>query len=383
MCRAKGFRHSDREAAPSPIPDRERILYLDILRGIALFGILVINLQDFEGPLARPENPVVQSIIDIFVQGKFITLFSFLFGIGFASQMSRAGQKGLSFLSFYPRRLASLALFGLIHGIVIWSGDILLTYAIIGALLLMFRNQSQKALLYWAGAVVAVQLLCLSVMQIRAATGESESAPIDAHRSIVQLLSDNWHSWVARFEYVMVALPLLSVFLIGLWVWRTGAVEHLADYRPVLKRICVVCLPVGLALNTASEVLLTVRPDAVSTEWFADVLGVTFAPILSAGYASGLALLILSDMWKRRFLPLAAVGRMALTNYLMQSVVCTAFFYLTGLYGKLGPAWDVLFAVVLYGLQIVYSNWWLARHRYGPMEWLWRRMTYGSPNLMP
>ena len=383
MCRAKGFRRSDQEAAPSPSPDRERILYLDILRGIALFGILVINLQDFEGPLARSENPVVQSIIDIFVQGKFITLFSFLFGIGFAIQMSRAGQKGLRFLSFYPRRLASLALFGLIHGIVIWSGDILLTYAIIGALLLLFRNQSQKALLYWAGAVVALQLLSLSVMQLRAATDESESAPIAAHRTIVQLLNDNWHSWVSRFEYVIFALPLLSVFLIGLWVWRTGAVEHLADYRPVLKRICAVCLPLGLALNTASEVLLTVRPDAVSTEWFADVLGVTFAPILSAGYASGIALLIQRDGWQRRFTPFAAVGRMALTNYLMQSVVCTTFFYLTGLYGKLGPAWDVLFAVVLYSLQIVYSNWWLARHRYGPMEWLWRRMTYGSPNLMP
>jgi uncharacterized protein len=121
----------------------------------------------------------------------------------------------------------------------------------------------------------------------------------------------------------------------------------------------------------------------VSTAWFSNVHGVTFAPILSVGYASGLALLIQNNDWKRRVRPFAAAGRMALTNYLIQSVVCTAFFYLTGLYGKLGPAWDLLAAAVLFSLQVLLSQWWLTRHRYGPMEWLWRRMTYGSPNLMP
>src|SRR5579862_5094273 len=118
------------EAAPLPL--QERIPELDILRGLALFGILIVNLPDIEGPLARPDLPVVQSVIEILIHTKFITLFSFLFGIGFAAQMSRAGSRGVRFLSFYPRRLASLALFGLIHGIVIYSGDILLTYAILG-----------------------------------------------------------------------------------------------------------------------------------------------------------------------------------------------------------------------------------------------------------
>ena len=151
----------------------------------------------------------------------------------------------------------------------------------------------------------------------------------------------------------------------------------------MLRRVCGVCLPLGLALNAASELLVTVRPDAWYTDWFVNVLGVTFAPILSAGYASGLALLIRNDVWKRLSMPFAAVGRMALTDYLMQSIVCTGFFYLTGFYGKLGPAWDLVAAAVLLQLQIVFSNWWLAHHQYGPMEWLWRRMTYGSPNLMP
>jgi uncharacterized protein len=377
------------EAAAAPVPLRERILYLDVLRGLALFGILVVNLQEFEGPLARPDNPVAQSIIDILFRGKFIALFSLLFGIGFAVQMSRAGRKGIPFLSFYPRRLLSLALFGLIHGIVIWSGDILLTYAILGALLLLFRNQSQRALLVWAGRIVALQLLCLGVLQVATSLGfggaESDDVDkaTDPHRTLLRVFLDNWHDWVHRYEAVLIALPFLSLFLAGLWLWRTGTLEHLDEYRPVLKRICAVCLPLGLALSIASDMLETVRPDAAYTDWFANVLGVTFAPILSAGYASGVALLLSHDVWKRRFMPFAAVGRMALTDYLLQSVVCTVFFYVTGLYGKLGPAWDLLAAMVLYSFQVVFSNWWLARHPYGPMEWLWRRMTYGSPNLIP
>jgi len=373
--------------APAPIPLRERILDLDILRGIALFGILVVNMQDFEGPLGRPDQPIAQALIDILISTKFITLFSFLFGIGFAIQLSRAGQKGVSFLSFYPRRLLSLALFGLIHGIVIWSGDILLTYAILGTLLLLFRNQSQKAVLRWAGIIVAAQILCLSALQLAKSpeSGEGQDVvPVDAHRSIVQLFLDNWHDWVRRIESVIIALPLLSIFLLGLWVWRTGALQRLDEYRPVLKRVCAICLPLGLALNTASELLVSLRPDATSTDWFANVLGVIFPPILSAGYASGLALLLGHDVWRRLLMPFAAVGRMALTDYLLQSVVCTAFFYLTGLYGKLGPVWDAFAAVVIYSLQVVFSNWWLTRYRYGPMEWLWRGMTYGRfPNLMP
>lgn len=367
----------------APIPPPERILDLDILRGIALFGILAANLHDFEGPLAIPDNPIAQTLLDILINTKFITLFSFMFGIGFAVQMSRAGRKGVTFLSFYPRRLLSLALFGLIHGILIWPGDILLTYAILGALLLLFRNLSQKAVLYWAGGIVAAQVVCLSCLQVAAMLGTPAAEgpdlpPIDPHRSILQFLLDNWHSWVTRLGGILIALPLLSVFLLGLWVWRSGVVEHLDDYRPALKRVCAVCLPLGLVLNTASTLLWDLRPDAVSTDWFCSVLGVVFPTILSAGYASGLALLLRSDAWKRRLKPFAAVGRMALTDYLMQSIICTAFFFFTGLYGKLGPVRDLLATVVIFSVQVAFSNWWLTRHPYGPMEWLWRRMTYGA-----
>src|SRR5579863_3581331 len=114
--------------------------------------------------------------------------------------------------------------------------------------------------------------------------------------------------------------------------------------------------------------------------WAAGIMWLPGAHILAAGYASGLALLFLQDSWKPRLMPFAAVGRMALTNYLMQSVLCTLFFYhyTTGLYGRVGPAMGLLLTVVLYAAQVRFSNWWLTRYRFGPMEWLWRGLTYGK-----
>jgi len=103
-----------------------------------------------------------------------------------------------------------------------------------------------------------------------------------------------------------------------------------------------------------------------------------------AGYASGLALIFLQEDRRKWLLPFAAVGRTALTNYLMQSVLCTLFFYhyTTGLYGRIGPAWAWVPTVILYSAQVVISNWWLTRYRFGPMEWLWRGMTYGKFPVM-
>src|SRR6516164_11299299 len=156
-----------------PISLSERILFIDVLRGMALFGILAANMRGFFAPMDAYMHTgvlyhsradlVTQAFIDIFVQGKFISIFSFLFGMGFAIQMSRAEARGARFMGFYPRRLLALALFGLIHGILIWAGDILLTYALAGAILLLFRKRKQKTLLWWAGSLISVPILVNSV----------------------------------------------------------------------------------------------------------------------------------------------------------------------------------------------------------------------------
>ena len=394
--------------SPGPISASERILYIDILRGMALFGILAANMRGFDAPASVYGNikilfhgradMIAQAFNDIFIQGKFVTLFSFLFGLGFAVQLSRAEARGAKFMSFYPRRLAALALFGLIHGLLIWWGDILLAYALAGTLLLLLRNRSQKTLLWSAGSIFCLPVLVMTGLAIAGFLGHGpfraqpvkppDMAKINSvitiysHGSVPQILRENLVIWKQQLSDTSFGFYAVSLFLLGMWVWRSGIVNRLDEYKPVLMRVCAWCIPVGLALNTFVT-LANLRPPTGKPTligYFAAVLDLPAAHILSAGYAAGLAVLIQNPAWRRRLTPFAAVGRTALTNYLTESVLCTVFYYnyTTGLYGRVGPAVDLIPTVVLYGSQVLFSNWWLARYRFGPMEWLWRGMTYGK-----
>jgi uncharacterized protein len=392
-----------------PITSGERILYIDILRGMALFGILAANMRGFSAPAALYGNighlfhdgadVIAQGFIDIFIQGKFVTLFSFLFGLGFAVQMSRAESRGARFMGFYPRRLMALAIFGLIHGILIWWGDILLTYSVAGALLLFFRNRSQKVLLRVAFGIFVALPLVFGGFSIAGALGHGPLARINntpfdmskvspiiatyAHGTVLQIMHQNWLRWrLDGLPSTLFSIYALCLFLAGMWVYRSGIIDRLGEYKPLLKRICAICIPFGIAANIG--VVLAQHHDKAAHPILWGFLGngldLPAAHLLSLGYASGLAVLIQNPAWLRRLSPFAAVGRMALTDYLMQSVVCTLFYYsfVTGLYGRVGPAMGLIPTVVLYGAQVVFSNWWLSKYRFGPMEWVWRGMTYGK-----
>jgi uncharacterized protein len=395
------------QASVGPVSLSERIVFIDVLRGMALFGILAANMRGFFAPLDaygdigalfhNRADVLAQFFVDAFIQGKFITIFSFLFGMGFAIQMSRAEARGVRFLGFYPRRLLALALFGLIHGILIWAGDILLTYACSGAILLLFRKRQQKTLLWWAGGLfalpVVVQSVFLALYFSRFRRPWMVPKPPDlkkfyaviniyAHGSVRQILAQNWVEWKHELPTTLFAIYATALFLLGMWVWRAGVVQRLEDYKPVLKRVFSWCIPLGLLVNVYTATVFAVVPSGRVSLWgfFAGVLWLPGSHILSAGYMSGLALLYLQEDKRRFLLPFAAVGRMALTDYLMQSVVCTLFFYhyTTGLFGRIGPAVGLIPTLILYGAQVVFSNWWLQRYRFGPMEWLWRGMTYGK-----
>lgn len=390
-----------------PVSLSERIHFIDVLRGMALFGILAANMRAFVAPLDAyghigalfhsRVDLAAQAFIDAFIQGKFISIFSFLFGMGFAIQLSRAEARGARFLSFYPRRLLALALFGLIHGIFIWAGDILLTYALSGAILLLFRKRQQKTLLWWAGSLFALPIVVnavfLGLYFSRWRPSWMNPKPPDVHKylaviniyahgTVRQIFAQNWVEWKHQLPTVAFAIYATALFLLGMWVWRAGIVQHVEQYKPVLKKVCAWCLPIGLVMSVYYAVVMAVVPEGhVSMwAWFAQVLWLPGSHILAAGYASGLALLFLRENWRRRLSPFAAVGRTALTNYLMQSVICTLFFYhyMTGWFGRIGPALALVPTVILYGAQVGISNWWLQRYRFGPMEWLWRGMTYGK-----
>jgi uncharacterized protein len=389
-----------------PVSGADRIQFIDVLRGAALFGILAANMRAFDGPIDAYGNinvlfparvdVIAQGVVNLFFQGKFISIFSFLFGLGFAMQLSRAQARGVSFFKFYPRRLAALALFGIVHGALIWSGDILLTYSLAGALLLLFRNCRQKTLLYWIAGIfslpIVVSSFFLGLYYSPWRPAWMKDKPPDmaklhhvvdiyARGSLPKIMWQNLVEWSHQLPTELFAIYAAAIFLCGMWVWRAGIVQNLAQYKTVLQRLCAWCLPIGLAINAYFAYAMAVSPPGhfSLSVWFAQVLWLPGSHTLAAGYMCALALLFLQPAWQRVLSPFAAVGRMALTNYLMQSVLCTSFFYHygTGWFGSVGPALGFVPVIVLYAAQLVFSNIWLRHYRFGPMEWLWRGLTYG------
>jgi len=391
----------------APVSLAERITFIDVLRGMALFGIVTANMRAFAAPIAAygdiqllfPSRADVaaQFLVDAVFQGKFVSIFSFLFGLGFAMQMTRAAARGTRFLGFYPRRLLALGLFGLLHGALIWAGDILLTYSIAGAILLTLRNRSQKALLRIAFSIMSLPVLISTVFvglyysPWRPAWMKAEppdlakfhhTIDIYAHGTLWQITLQRLADFQADLRSNLFAFYASALFMLGMWVWRQGIVQNLPEYAPVFRRVAAWAIPVGLIVNVYVTTLNIVLPHGrISLAgWSAGVLWLPGAHLLAAGYMAALALLFLHPVWQRLLHPFAAVGQMALTNYLAQSVIFTTYFYHTGsgLYGTVGPAACLAYGAGLYFLQVVFSNIWLRFFRFGPMEWVWRGMTYGT-----
>ena len=392
----------------SPVSSRERIDVIDVLRGIALFGILAANMRTFNAPgqiyadieflFHSPADLAGQAFIDFFITGKFITLFSFLFGIGFAIQMTRAEERGSS-VSFYPRRLSILLLIGLIHAWLIWWGDILVGYAITGFLLMLFRRRSQKTIAIWALSLAAAMFVAMigfyiiyfRVMHKPPDTGNDDKLAATVQQSI-QIYRDGsypavvvrrFHDWfeLNRFLPIILIVFIFPRFLAGLWVWRTGLITNPQPFLPLVKRVAYWTLAAGLAANTTALFIhFVIKPTSTMVglkfaRMFAEQISI---PAMACFYACVVLLLMQSEAWSARLRPFGAVGRMALTNYLVQSLFFTWFYRLTHTFGKVGPAVGLIPTFLFFAAQIVFSVWWLERYQFGPAEWLWRSLTYGK-----
>lgn len=392
----------------APIGDRDRLPVMDILRGFALLGIFLMNIEFFTRTLQTYSGGVSPSegldhalglAVYVAVQGKFWVLFALLFGMGFALMRDRASSAGRPFFGLYLRRTLLLALFGALHIAFVWVGDILLAYAITALLLMMFAWLRGTAagvvgvlvyvgmaglwLLMGAGLMVMpesmmepvrAEMVGLVAEAERAAAVYREGGFVDITR---QRLSD--------FQFLATgALPfqipmMLGVFLIGRWLVGTG---RLAD--PVANRGFFVKLAVGgLALGTlgvGASLALGWQFDLV--EDFAEstlamgLMALGNLP-LALGYLA-LVVLLATGAWGRPLGLLAPAGRMALTHYLLQSIVGTLVFYGygLGLWGEIGRSGQVAIVLAVFVAQVAFSHWWLARFRFGPMEWLWRAGTY-------
>ncbi len=345
-------------------------------------------------------------------EGKFYALFSLLFGLGLFLQMERIEGRGGKFVPLYVRRLLVLLGIGIIHAFLIWAGDILIIYALLGFLLLLFRKAKPRTLLVWVFVLVAIPILFNAVATALVKWGSTipEAAPqieqsfaqakagfaADLERAARVYATGNFAEITAQrvSDYFSMRLAglgtrgfnITSMFLLGLYFGKREIFKNLEAHRGLFVRLLVIGLTLGLAGNLLYATLI-MPISLVYQTWplFLATAGQAIgAPLLMLAYVSAFCLLALNPAWGKRISVLAPVGQMALTNYLTQSIVCTLIFYGygLGLFGQMGAAAGIGLTIVIYLLQIPISHWWMKRFYYGPAEWLWRSLTYLHPQPM-
>jgi uncharacterized protein len=379
----------------SPLRESERLDWIDAARGLAILGIFMVNVPAFNAPYflyggaaeywSTPLSHTVQAIIDIFFQASFYTLFSFMFGFGIQMMKDRLDEKGIPSRSIIFRRLVVLTGFGVIHAFLIWHGDILLSYGVLGLLLLAFFHTSSKNLLWWAYSLLAfgVLPLTLAMFLIRdQIQGVVNRPAIEAARTnygngtIVDIWSQNLDDWMYANQLMnlpFLVLSLLPMFLFGMYFCRKRLLHHPKKYLTSLKKIWVLT---GLLF-----LLFKAGPHLFgSPEWFQlaqDSIGGSASAIF---YVLTITLLFRTKVGTRITHPLTWVGRMSLSNYILQSIISFWLFYSVGFgfYGEVPPLGSVFLVISIYTLQIFASKAWLKKYRFGPLEWLWRTLTYGK-----
>ena len=386
----------------------DRLDLLDVLRGFALPGILLMNIEWFTRPLAElgeglppglaGADALAAWLIYVLVQGKFWVLFSLLFGAGFAVLQARADAVGAPFVAPFVRRAGLLFVLGVAHALLLWVGDILHTYALAAIGLLLFRRVEPLArgvtgvllfalLTFGIGAMALIYLLSSTkgggepTVDPQVAVDAARAAAIYAHGGFADVTAQRAREFAEQLGSDVFMVPVaLAVFLVGSWLLGAGPLSRPDAHRRFHRVLVFGVLPVGLVLCTWGATLATgMGPVPTDAEMLAQFLGWLGAPLMTLGYIGAIALLTLrpaAGAFLRRWL--APAGRMALTNYLMASLICSTLFYGYGfgLWGQVSRAGQVGIVAAVFVVQTFASRWWLARYRYGPMEWLWRAFTW-------
>ena len=393
----------------APVTRSERIVAIDVLRGFAVLGILIVNIQGFARVASAYMNPASGRVLEgadlwtwgatyLFADTKFISIFSLLFGAGIAMMSERAAKRGVSGTGLHYRRNSWLLAIGLAHAYLIWHGDILVAYALCGFLLYPLRNLDPRRLLWIGGCVVAVvvPLWTLAAVSIPhwpeadQAAALAEWAPSrDALDAEIAAFRGGWTGQIpARAP---IALALQTTALLGMLLWRAGGlmlvgmalyklgVVTAARSAAFYRRLAVIGLSLGLPL-AAAGVAYKIHVDfAWERAMFQGGLFNYVGSIgVFLGYLGLVMLMVKGGRMPRLQTRLAAAGRMALTNYITQSLICSLIFYGhgLGLFERVGGPGMVGIVVGIWVLQLAWSPWWLARFRFGPLEWLWRSATY-------
>lgn len=392
-----------------PVSSNERIAALDIVRGLALFGVLQINLVFFSGhiyqewagtPYALGWGGLVLTWIrDQLIATKSMFCFSMLFGVGLCIQMERAQARSHAFGTFAIRRLGALALLGVAHATLIWDGDILLPYAVTALFLLPLLRAKTRTVLIVASAAFLVSVNFKALLGwlhtpdhfyfaywYKQATWLMQSAN-QAYGHGTWMEAAHWRVWewnhLGRAIDVLSVFGCLPAFFIGFALWRAGLLRDIAGRTQTIRRIFHIAFWFGLAISIVPIAWLGLIPKAWGQGWRGILLRAVFEAgtiAMALGYFMGILLLLQREWWARLLSVVAPVGRMAMTNYLTQSLVCTWIFngYGMGLWSKITPSAYILGGIAFYSIQVAWSHWWLTRFKFGPAEWLWRSMSYAS-----
>jgi uncharacterized protein len=400
----------------APIARGERIEVIDALRGFALIGVLLVNIHYFGFPMHFEDiyRELYSSRIDhtilllekVLISGKFFSIFAFLFGLGMAVQLSRARKVGAGFTLLYLRRLLILLVIGLLHDIMLWYGLILVAYALMGFVLLALKGRSQRFLLILAMVLILTPPAAgkiyqgirelVSVDVVETAGGDTIAERRQAFNEVVELFRNGSYRDMVAFRCGQLKLTvrtlliygwyMLAMFLLGLWSWRHGLWQRLEEHLPLLKKTLFSALVLAV-LGSSVVVYYELdqpQPGSGRDFWLAGVANQLAELSLCIVYICTVVLISRRQWWRRWLSPLAAVGRTALSNYLLQSLICTTIFYSYGLgfFGRTGPVANLVLTAAIFTVQVGLSIWWTRQFRFGPAEWLWRSLTYGKAQAM-
>ena len=392
-----------------PTTQSERILSLDVLRGFAVLGILVMNIQAFSMIGAAYFNPtaygdltglnyLVWLLSHLLADMKFMSIFSMLFGAGIVLMAERMEESGLNPSRVHYRRTLILLLFGIAHAWMLWTGDILYTYAMCALLVYLFRKRQPKTLITLGLISIAVASAVSLMAQFTMPMWPEESlvgmakfwSPIQAQ--VAAEVEAYRGGWNAQNEFrFMVALSMETGAFLSSLSWRAGGLMlvgmglyKLGYFSATLpartyRKLILAALVLGLPLAAAGVRYHTTTDWALETGFFGGMQFNYWGSLLVALGWVGVVMLF-CQRWpgSRLYQSLAATGQMALTNYLMQTLICTTLFYGHGfgLYGSVERTGQIGIVFAVWAVQLLWSPWWLARFRFGPFEWLWRSLTY-------
>lgn len=376
----------------TPLPEKNRTIAIDVLRGFALIGILLVNMPTFHSPFLYLDSSTYwpsmmdqffSGIVDLFAQSNFYPLFAFLFGYGAMIIAERSQMKGIYFPTFFARRLTILLVIGCIHAFLIWNGDILITYAITGFFFILVYQFSGKMLLHIGIAIycIPVLLTTFSPMQSQEHFGENSKAiqtSIQTYKngSILEILKQRVTDWI--YMNVEMSAVILGIGVIGLMLlgaafakqrWLVDVDKH--------KRLLIGLLITGLLLGFGARIASSFYMDNLFLMNMQEQFSGAFIALF---YMMVIVLSAQTQVGQKLLKPLANVGRLSMSNYLLQSIAMTFIFYSygLGLYGSISYTVGFVLVFGFFIIQILVSKWWVTRFQYGPVEYIWRWATYGQ-----